>query len=80
MIESEAWGADTCARIAAEELNITVEKYPAEWNKYGQSAGSIRNKQMLTEGNPDLVLAFHANIESSKGTKNMIEQRKRELL
>lgn len=37
----------------------------------------IRNKQMLDEGKPDLVLAFHTDIENSKGTKNMIYQAKK---
>lgn len=51
--------------------------FPANWNKYGRAAGSIRNKQMLDEGKPDLVLAFHTDIKKSKGTKNMIEQSKK---
>ena len=42
--------------------------------KYGKGAGSIRNCQMLNEGNPDLILAFHPDINSSKGTKNMVSQ------
>jgi hypothetical protein len=29
---------------------------------------------MLTKGKPDLVIAFHANLEESKGTKNMVSQ------
>ena len=40
----------------------------------GGAAGAIRNGQMLTEGKPDLVVAFHGNISISKGTKNMVEQ------
>jgi hypothetical protein len=27
---------------------------------------------MLTEGSPDLVLAFHDDLERSKGTKHMV--------
>lgn len=74
IIEGEAKGADTLGRIVAEELGITVEKYPADWLKYGRSAGPIRNRQMLVEGKPNLVIAFHDDIEHSKGTKNMLEQ------
>lgn len=73
VIEGEAKGADTWARLAAQELGITVLKFPADWNKYGKSAGPIRNIQMLKEGQPDLVLAFHDDVEHSKGTKNMVE-------
>ena len=72
VIEGECRGADRAGRIAAEGLGIPVEPYPADWDQYGKSAGPIRNRQMLKEGKPDLVLAFHSNIEKSKGTKDMI--------
>ena len=41
-----------------------------------KSAGTDRNTQMLVEGEPSLVVAFHSNIAKSKGTKNMIKQAK----
>lgn len=72
LIEGEANGADIISRIEAEILGIPVLKFPADWNKYGKSAGPIRNTQMLKEGKPDMVIAFHDNIESSKGTKHMV--------
>lgn len=34
-------------------------------------AGPLRNRQMLDEV-PDLVLAFHAEMQSSKGTKDCV--------
>lgn len=76
VIEGEALGADTLAREAAEYFGIEVERYPANWTLYGRAAGPIRNNQMLTEGKPDLVVAFHHDIEHSKGTKNMVKQAK----
>jgi hypothetical protein len=48
--------------------------FPAEWKKYGNAAGPIRNARMLNEGVPDVVIAFHENIHKSKGTKNMMDQ------
>lgn len=48
------------------------DAYPANWKKYGKAAGPIRNKQMLEEGKPDLVIAFLA--PDSRGTANMISQ------
>ena len=72
IIEGEARGADTFAREIAEELSIPVLKFPAQWEKFGKAAGPIRNKQMLDEGKPTFVLAFHNDIKESKGTKNMI--------
>lgn len=72
VIEGEARGADTLARTWAELRGIPVRKFPADWNKHGKAAGPIRNKQMLDEGKPDLVVAFLA--PDSRGTKNMIDQ------
>lgn len=75
IIEGEARGADRmAAKWAENERGYTVIKFPADWDKYGKSAGVIRNKQMLVEGQPSLVVAFHKNIQSSKGTLNMIYQ------
>ena len=65
-------GADTLAGEVAKELGIPVKVFPAEWDKYGKAAGPIRNQKMLDEGKPDLVIAFHNNIENSRGTKDML--------
>lgn len=73
IIEGEARGADVLSRLYAERNGIPVEPFPADWDKYGRSAGSIRNLQMLTEGKPDLVVAF----PGGKGTANMIAQAKK---
>ena len=73
LIEGEAKGADKLSRAAAVSLGwLNIEEYPAQWNIYGRGAGPIRNKKMLTEGKPDLIVWFHNDIENSKGTKNMI--------
>lgn len=70
-------GADSTANFVAlsmeETHNFQISGYPALWAAYGKGAGPVRNKQMLDE-NPDVVWAFHRNIENSKGTKNMVEQ------
>lgn len=72
VIEGEATGADLMGRTAAAQLGIPVQEFPADWRKHGRSAGPIRNRQMLKEGRPTLVLAFHPFIENSKGTKDMV--------
>ena len=74
VIEGEARGADSLARLWAESRGVLVRKYPALWETYGRAAGPIRNKQMLTDGQPELVIAFHKDIGSSKGTRNMLKQ------
>lgn len=72
LIHGNARGADRLAADIARVLGIKLESYPADWTNQGLAAGSIRNRKMLKEGKPDMVIAFHNNIERSKGTKNMI--------
>lgn len=67
-------GADMMADYIAKKLGFEVERFDAKWEEYGKAAGPIRNKQMLEEGKPDLVLAFHEAIHTSKGTHDMIRQ------
>lgn len=72
VIEGDAKGADRLAGQWARDRKIPLEVYPAEWKKYGNSAGPIRNQRMLEQGKPDLVIAFHG----SSGTANMISKAK----
>lgn len=74
IIEGEAKGADFLARVWAKFRFLPYEAYPADWKLYGKGAGPIRNKQMLVEGKPDMVVAFLA--KGSVGTANMIKQAK----
>jgi hypothetical protein len=59
------------ARKLAERIGWDVIKVPADWTKYGKAAGPIRNQEML-DMDPDLVLAFHSDLDNSKGTKDMV--------
>ena len=72
IIHGGARGVDTLAGQIAEIRGLEVNVVPADWKKLGKAAGNIRNQQMLTR-KPDLVLAFHRSIWTSKGTKHMIE-------
>lgn len=68
VIHGDARGADSLADQWAV-LNWTgIERYPADWKKYGKAAGPIRNQQMLDKGKPDLVVAF----PGGAGTANMV--------
>ena len=42
-------GGDRFAEIIAKEFEIPINIYHAEWNKYGNSAGAIRNKKIAEE-------------------------------
>lgn len=62
IIHGGARGADSLADDLANECGLQKEVYPANWEKYGKSAGYIRNQQMLNEGKPDLVIAFTGGV------------------
>ena len=72
LIHGQARGADNMAAYWAAQLGIPREAFPADWKAHGKAAGPIRNKQMLHEGKPDLVVAF----PGGRGTANMIKQAK----
>lgn len=75
IVEGEARGADRMARDAANQLGLRVFPYPAQWDLYGRAAGPIRNQKMLDD-NPDIimVMAFHDDLDNSKGTQDMVRR------
>ena len=66
-------GADMLGERYAEEKGYPIEKYPAQWHKYGKAAGPKRNRKMAQIC--DYVICFWDG--KSKGTKSMIEFAKR---
>jgi len=67
-------GADLAIIEFCKEHDINCHLMSAEWNKYGRSAGGIRNKKMADyalEDSKGYLIAFWDG--SSAGTKNMIE-------
>lgn len=67
-------GADSYADSLSRLLHIPVKEYSADWAMHGKAAGPIRNQQMLDNETVNLVVAFHDDIENSKGTKDMINR------
>ena len=70
IIQGGAKGADFLARVWAEYVGVDWTEYPADWKQFGKRAGHIRNAQMLTEGEPDLVIAFRGG----RGTADMVNK------
>ena len=69
IINGGASGADTLAAIwARPKREVAVKTYFAQWEIEGRAAGFIRNRRMLDEGKPNLVVAF----PGGQGTRNMI--------
>jgi hypothetical protein len=75
VIHGDCRGADRIAARAAKMLNFEVIAVPADWS-IGKSAGPIRNRKML-DMKPELVIAFHDDIENSKGTRDCVGEARR---
>ena len=69
IISGTARGADRLGEQYARERGYEIRQYPADWKKYGKSAGYIRNSLMAD--NADALIVFWDG--QSRGTKNMIE-------
>jgi len=75
-ITGGAKGADECGSRFATEYKFKQVCVPADWEKYGKSAGILRNVEMAklaTEkrGEVNLLLAFWDG--KSVGTKHMLD-------
>lgn len=69
IISGGARGADFSGEKYAQDEGFSLEKFPANWNKFGKSAGFRRNEQMAEVA--DALIAFWDG--KSHGTKHMIE-------
>lgn len=67
-------GVDQMGFYWALDNEVLVEPHFAQWDKYGRSAGPIRNKEMAKAG--DVLVAVLHN--KSAGTLNMIKAAERE--
>lgn len=76
IVSGAARGADKLGERYAKERGYAISSYPAKWNKYGNSAGYVRNREMAKFG--DALVAFWDG--KSKGTRHMINLAKEEAL
>lgn len=74
IVQGGAAGVDLAAKIAAFELNLPCETYPANWEELGNKAGPFRNQRMVDAG-ADLVIGFPA--QDSRGTWDCLNRAKK---
>jgi hypothetical protein len=75
VIHGDAPGADALAGQIAAQLGFAVEpmsKNKQDYARYRRAAWKGLNERMLASG-AALVLAFHPAIESSRGTRHLVE-------
>lgn len=69
IVSGAAKGADKLGEKYAQDNNLNVKQFPADWDQFGRSAGYIRNEEMAKYA--DALIAFWDG--ESKGTKHMID-------
>lgn len=69
IVSGHAPGADAMGERFAKEHVLPCEIHPADWAKYGRSAGPIRNAEMASCS--DALIAFWDG--QNPGTRSMIE-------
>lgn len=70
IISGGASGVDKLGEQWAEENNLPIHQFYADWSIHGKSAGPIRNRQMAE--NADALIALWDG--QSRSTQDMIEQ------
>jgi hypothetical protein len=68
IISGTAKGADHLGEIFAKKNHLKCSRFPANWDKYGKSAGYKRNEEMAKYA--DACICFWDGI--SRGTNHMI--------
>lgn len=74
IVSGAARGADALGERYAKEYNLGLHKKPADWDRYGKSAGYRRNAEMAKYA--DAAVCFWDG--KSKGTKHMIDLAEKE--
>lgn len=73
IVSGGARGADQLGERYAKEKGYKIIRKPANWNKYGKSAGYKRNEEMAKIA--DVCVCFWDG--ESRGTKHMIDLSKK---
>jgi hypothetical protein len=70
VFSGDARGVDKLGEMWAKDSKIPIQKFPADWERYGRAAGFRRNRQMARAA--DALIAIWDG--SSRGTADMIRQ------
>ena len=76
LIHGAARGLDTIAKQEAEKRFWAIRPYPVtsdEWKLIGRRAGPLRNRKMLADSNPHILLSFPGGSGTSDCIKAALE-------
>lgn len=81
LLVGDCRGADQMVATQAKTMGYKVEVFKADWKRWGNGAGPLRNGTMISRGLDWRgagarveTVAFHDDIEHSRGTKNCVTQ------
>jgi len=81
LIVGDCRGADGMVAREAKAMGYKVEVFNADWKRWGNGAGPLRNGAMISRGLDWRssgarveAVAFHDDLEHSRGTKNCVKQ------
>lgn len=70
IVSGGAAGADSLARLVAQEYGLPLREYLPDWKQYGRAAGFRRNTDIVKHASE--VLAFFADGPKSAGTSDTV--------
>lgn len=73
IISGTARGADRLGEQFSNSMNYNLVRFPADWDKYGKSAGYRRNAEMAKYASEEDGVLFAFWDGQSRGTKHMID-------
>lgn len=79
IVSGTANGVDKCGEKFAKEAGITLIQFPADWDRFGKSAGHKRNAQMAEYGDC-LLLIWDGQSKGSAGMKSIMERMKKPII
>ncbi len=74
IVSGHAQGADTLGERYARARGFRLKIFPADWSRYGRSAGMIRNQQMIDYARKESALAVFFWDGVSRGTLDTIRR------
>ena len=78
IVSGGAKGIDSSAKILAEFLDVKFKCFPADWDKHGNSAGPIRNKE-IADYSDELLLIWDGKSPGSKNVKDQFLKQKKKV-
>ena len=66
-------GVDEEGAAWAAQQGIPVERYPADWKRYGRDAGPLRNAEMARKADGALIITY----PRSRGSYDMLRRAER---